>query len=86
MTDLVKKSFNLSADLARQLDAFVDKNPGLSLTLIMQQALEQWLSSPNLRINVPSSHTNADIDAVLNSNATLMTDLGKRRRAGGKRA
>ena len=77
MSALVKKSFNLSADLAQRLDDFVAENPGLSLTLIMQQALERWLKDPSLKINVPKTHTNDDVDEILRDNAELMDDLSK---------
>ena len=77
MTTLVKKSFNLSADLAQRLDDFIAENPGLSLTLIMTQALDSWLKSPMLAIKLPKSHTADDVDAVLRDNTELMDDLSK---------
>jgi len=77
MSVLIKKSFNVSSDLAQRLDAFVAENPGLSLTLIMQQALERWLSEPALKVRIPKQHTDDDVDAVLRDNAALMDDLSK---------
>ncbi len=77
MTNLVKKSFNLNADLAQRLDDFIAENPGLSLTLIMTQALDTWLKSPSLAIKLPKSHTADDVDAVLRDNSELMDDLSK---------
>lgn len=77
MSNVVKKSFNLSADLAQRLDDFIAENPGLSLTLIMQQALDSWLRNPQLTVRLPKTHTNDDVDAVLSDNAALMDDLAK---------
>lgn len=77
MSALIKKSFNVSADLAQRLDEFVAENPGLSLTLIMQQALERWLGDPALKVRIPKQHTDDDIDAVMQDNAELMGDLEK---------
>lgn len=77
MPSLIKKSFNVGADLAQRLDDFVAENPGLSLTLIMQQALERWLAEPSLRVRIPKQHTDDDVDAVLRENAALMDDLSK---------
>lgn len=77
MSALIKKSFNISGDLAQRLDEFVSENPGLSLTLIMQQALERWLNEPALKVRIPKQHSDDDIDAVLRDNADLMGDLEK---------
>jgi hypothetical protein len=77
MTAFIKKSFNLSADLAQRLDDFVAENPGISLTLVMNQALDAWLKNPSLSIKLPRSHTTEDIDAIFRDNAELMDDLSK---------
>jgi hypothetical protein len=77
MSALVKKSFNVSADLAQRLDDFVRENPGLSLTLIMQQALDQWLANPQLKVNIPKAHTDDDVDDILRNNSELMDDLSR---------
>jgi hypothetical protein len=77
MAALIKKSFNVSADLAQRLDDFVAENPGLSLTLIMQQALDRWLGDPQLKVRIPRQHTDEDVDEVLRDNAALMDDLSK---------
>lgn len=77
MSTIVKKSFNISADLAQRLDDFVSENPGLSLTLIMQQALDMWLTQPTLKVKLPKQHTDDDVDALIRENADLMEDLSK---------
>lgn len=74
---LVKKSFNLDSDLAQRLDNFIDSNPGLSLTMIMTQALSGWLKQPTLSIVLPKNHTEADVDALIEANQDLMNDLAK---------
>ena len=38
--EIVKKSFNLTPGLARRIDSVVAANPGLSFTVIVNQALE----------------------------------------------
>ena len=75
MSALIKKSFSVRADLVHRLDEFVAENPGLSLTLIMQQALERWLDEPSLKLRIPKQHTDDDVDAVMRENADLISDL-----------
>jgi len=37
------KSLNMSPDIAARLDNFLQDNPSVSLTLVMQQALDRFL-------------------------------------------
>lgn len=75
--NVVKKSFNLSSDLAQRLDDFVGMNPGLSFTVIVNQALDAWLKNPKLSLRVPTSHTEDDVDQVIAENQAVFDRLAK---------
>jgi hypothetical protein len=75
--NVVKKSFNLSSDVAQRLDDFVTANPGLSFTVIVNQALETWLKNPKLALRIPTSHTEEDVDAVIAENQDVFDRLAK---------
>ena len=49
MTHL-KKSFNMDADLAQRVDDFLQTNPGISFTLLMNQATARWLRDPSIQV------------------------------------
>lgn len=49
----VKKSFNLAADLEKQVETYIRRNPGVSFTLLMNQALKCWLQNPVLDLLGP---------------------------------
>ena len=51
--DFVKKSFNLATDLEKQVDQYIRRNPGVSFTLLMNQALKCWLQNPVLDLLGP---------------------------------
>lgn len=42
----IKKSINISEVLVKRIEKSIQNNPGLDLTLVVIQALEQWLSGP----------------------------------------
>ena len=50
--DVVKKSFEITGDTAQLIDDFVDQNPGMSFTLIANQALDAWLKQDNLSLKL----------------------------------
>lgn len=73
----LKKSFNMDADLAQRIDNFLQKNPGISFTLLMNQAVSQWLRHPHIEIKpLPPVGLDA-VDAFLKENEGLMDDLSK---------
>lgn len=72
----VKKSFNMEADLAQRMDDFISKNPGVSATFILNQAIKQWLKSPSVKLNHTQA-TDDDVDKFLRDNSELMDDLAK---------
>lgn len=71
---VVKKSFNMRADLEAELDAFVRNNPGVSFTLIMNQALLMWLGCPTVRLQ-KRPMTEKEVRKFLAKNRGLMEDL-----------
>ena len=76
MTHL-KKSFNMDADLAQRVDDFLQKNPGISFTLLMNQATARWLRDPSIQVRRSAPvHLDA-VDGFLRENADLMDDLSK---------
>lgn len=42
----IKKSINISEALVKRIEKSIQNNPGLDFTLVVNQALEQWLSGP----------------------------------------
>ena len=75
----IKKSFNISPDLAQKVDDIIQKNPGLSFTFIMNQALEAWLIDPRLRLAAQQRGpvTDDEMDKFLRDNSALMDKLAK---------
>ncbi len=51
----VKKSINISEDLVKRIEKSLKAYPGLNFTLIVNQALEQWLQGPQ-SINLSQTH------------------------------
>jgi hypothetical protein len=43
---IVKKSINLPDDLVKEIEKKIQNYPGLNFTLVVNQALEQWLRGP----------------------------------------
>jgi hypothetical protein len=73
---LIKKSFNVDADLAQRVDDLIRENPGASFTLVMNLALRQWLKNPTFQLN-RSKATAKDIEKFLRENTELMDSLAK---------
>lgn len=48
---IVKKSINIPSDLVKKIEKTIESYPGLNFTLIVNQALEQWLNG-NQQINL----------------------------------
>ena len=57
----VKKSINISEDLVRRIEKSLKAYPGLNFTLVVNQALEQWLQGPQ-SINLTKTHQHFIID------------------------
>ncbi|MCB0414346.1 MAG: hypothetical protein KDD50_08440 [Bdellovibrionales bacterium] len=72
----IKKSANISNDIAQMVDNFIKVNPGVSFTLIVNQALKEWLKNPSVELNRTPA-TNEDVDQFLRDNSELMDDLAK---------
>jgi hypothetical protein len=51
----VKKSINISEDLVKKVERSLKAYPGLNFTLVVNQALEQWLQGPQT-INLLQTH------------------------------
>lgn len=51
----VKKSINISEDLVKRIERSLKVYPGLNFTLVVNQALEQWLQGPQ-SINLSRTH------------------------------
>lgn len=79
MNPPIKKSFNINPDLAQRLDDIIQKNPGLSFTFIMNQALEAWLVDPRLSLSAQQRGpvTDDEMDKFLRDNSSLMDKLAK---------
>lgn len=73
----VKKSANLKADVVQRIEDFSQKNPGVTFTLIVNQALQQWLDNPRFDVAVPKAMTDDDMDQFMRDNQGLMDKLAK---------
>jgi hypothetical protein len=49
--ETVKKSINISSELVDHIEKTIHHYPGLNFTLVVNQALEQWLQGPQ-KINL----------------------------------
>lgn len=72
----IKKSFNMDADLAQRVDNFIKQNPGVSATLVFNQAIKLWLKNPAIDLNRTPA-TEDDVDKFLQDNSELVDDLAK---------
>lgn len=75
--EAVKKSFNMPGDLAQMVDDFIRENPGVSFTLLMNQAIAAWLKNPQVALKKPAGLSDADVDRFMEQNRELMDDLSK---------
>jgi hypothetical protein len=73
---VVKKSFNLVGDLAQRVDDFIQENPGISFTWLVNQALLQWLKDPQVTLKT-SKMSEDDLKKFMEANKGLMEDLSK---------
>ncbi len=72
---IVKRSFNLDPNLAHQIDEIIKENPALSFTLLVNQALGQWLKNPVVTLNVKKA-SEEEMDKMMEEHAELMDRLG----------
>lgn len=61
-------------DLGQKLEDFIQKNPGMSLTLIMNHALESWLKKPSLNLK-HTSFSEDDASQFMDEHKKLMHNL-----------
>ena len=73
----LKKSFNMNADLAQRIDDFIAANPGVSFTLVVNQALMKWFEQPQITLNLQKPMGDDEIDKFMKDNSDLMDDLSK---------
>ncbi len=71
---VVKKSFNMTGDMAQKIEDFIQRNPGVSFTLMMNQALQKWLERPAIALN-RTEFSDDDATRFLDENAELMDNL-----------
>lgn len=76
---IIKKSLNINTDLAQRIDDFIQNNPGVSFTLIANQALANWLDGEKqvLKLNRPANITKEDIDELFSKRKNVMKELAK---------
>lgn len=73
----VKKSLDISGDLAQQIDSFLKRTPGLTFSLIVNQAVSQWLKSPKMDFSLKQQDVVSDqeIEKLIEKDGLLMEDL-----------
>ena len=74
---MVKKSLNLSYELAQRIDEFITKNPGVSFTLIANQAILNWIEKHLITIHKPKEMTEEDLAELIEKDRGLMEALVK---------
>lgn len=73
---MIKKSFNLEPSVAFALENLLSKNPNISLTLAVNQALKEWLKNPKITVNT-EKFSDEDVDAFMEENKGLMEKLSR---------
>ncbi len=71
----IKRSFNLDSELSNKIDEIIKENPTLSFTLLVNQAIGQWLKDPKVTVNVKKASTE-EIEKIMDNHAELMDRLG----------
>ena len=52
----IKKSINISEVLVKKIEKSLKSYPGINFTLVVNQALEQWLDGPqSIQLSAPRS-------------------------------
>ena len=49
---VIKKSLDLTGDAAHAIDEYIQNNPGMSFTLIANQALKHWLENKHIDLKL----------------------------------
>lgn len=49
--ETLKKSLNLPLGLHREVEDFISRNPGITFTLVANQAIKEWLKSPQIKLS-----------------------------------
>lgn len=73
----IKKSFNTTGDLAQRMDDYIRDNPGVSFTMLVNQALIQWLKNPVVELTGRGQLTERELQKILEDNRELLKDLAK---------
>lgn len=71
----IKRSFNLDPELSNKIDEIIKENPALSFTLLVNQAIGQWLKNPKVMLNVKKASED-EIEKIMDNHAELMDRLG----------
>jgi hypothetical protein len=59
----IKKSINISEELVKRIEKSLKAYPGLNFTLVVNQALEQWLQGPqSIQLSSTLQHQTFIID------------------------
>lgn len=75
--EAIKKSFNISSDLAQRMDDFIQANPGISFTWLVNQAIVNFLKNPQVSLRNPNPMNEDEIQKFMKDNKELMDDLSK---------
>ncbi len=75
--EAIKKSFNISSDLAQKIDDFIQVNPGISFTWLVNQSLVNFLRNPQVTLQNPKPMNEDDLKKFMADNSELMDDLSK---------
>lgn len=72
---MIKKSFNLVPEISKAIDLIVEENPHFSFTVLVNQALVNWLKNPVITLN-QKRFTKEDVGKFMEDHSELMDSLG----------
>ena len=76
----IKRSFNLELKLAKKIDEIIIENPSFSFTILVNQALSEWVKNPV--INLKQKRFNEeDVLKFMEENSELMDNLGNEKKS-----
>jgi predicted transcriptional regulator len=77
---LIKRSFNIDPDLAQKIDEIIAENPSFSFTILVNQALSEWVKNPVIYLK-QKRFTKEDVLQFMEENSELMDNLGNEKKS-----
>ena len=76
----IKRSFNLELKLAKKIDEIIIENPSFSFTILVNQALSEWVKNPVINLK-QKPFNEEDVLKFMEENSELMDNLGNEKKS-----